>query len=139
MKEILRYVFIEGWQSEPHYQHKKLSERRYQDIKRIANTSMDPSGTTPSLWLFALKYTAFLLIHTSYASLNKAIPLTVSSGVTQHISILLQFSCYERLYICEDETSFPSQSREFFGRFVGFVENVEHALTLQFLLMIQTK
>ena len=94
---------------------------------------MDRTGTPPSLWLLALKYTAFLLNHTSCASLNKAIPLTILSGVTQDISILLRFHWYEHVYFREDETSFPSESGERSGRFVGFADNVGNALIFTIL------
>ena len=94
---------------------------------------MNRTGTPLSLWLLALKYTAFLLNHTSYSSLNKAIPMTILSGVTQDISVLLRFSWYEHVYFREDETSFPSESRERSGRFVGFVDNVGNALTFAIL------
>ena len=33
VKDILRYLFIEDWQSEPYHQHQKPAERRYQDLK----------------------------------------------------------------------------------------------------------
>ena len=55
---------------------------------------MDQTATPPSLWLLALKYTAFLLNHTSCPSLDNAIPLTVLTGITQDISILLRFHWY---------------------------------------------
>ena len=66
---------------------------------------MDYTGSPPSLWLLALKYTAFSLNHTSCPSLDKAIPMMVLSGVT-HISKLLHFRCYEHFYFQEDKTSF---------------------------------
>ena len=94
---------------------------------------MDWTGSLPSLWLLALKYTAFLLNHTSCASLDKAVPLTDLSGVTQDISIILRFHWYEKVYFPEDETSFPSESRERWGRFVGFADNVGNALTFAIL------
>ena len=131
--DILRYLFIEDWQSEPYHHHQNPAERRYQDIKRTANRLMDRTGSPPSLWLLALKYTAFLLNHTSCPSLDKAIPMTVLSGVTQDISILLHFRWYEKVYFREDETSFPSESGERSGRFVGFADNVGNALTFAIL------
>ena len=66
--DILRYLFIENWQSEPYHQHQNPAERRYQDIKRTANRLMDRTGSPPSLWLLALKYIAFSLNHTSCPS-----------------------------------------------------------------------
>ena len=41
VKDILRYLFIEDWQSEAYHQHQNPSERAYQDIKRISNRLLD--------------------------------------------------------------------------------------------------
>ena len=54
VKDILRYLFIDDWQSEPHYQHQNPAERRYQDLKRITNRILDRTGAPPELWLLAL-------------------------------------------------------------------------------------
>ena len=63
VKDILRYLFIDNWQSEPHYQHQNPAERRYQDLKRITNRILDRTGAPPELWLLALQYTSYLLNH----------------------------------------------------------------------------
>ena len=136
---ILRYLFIEDWQSEAYHQHQNPAERRYQDLKRIANRLMDRTGSPPSLWLLALQYTAFLLNHTSCASLDKAIPMTILTGVTQDISILLCFHWYEKVYFRANESSFPSESPEQSGYFVGFAENVGNALTFAILTIDTNK
>ena len=55
--------------------------------------------------------------------------MQVLNGVTQDISVLLHFHWYEHVYYCLDETSFPSESQEASGHFVGFADHVGHALT----------
>jgi hypothetical protein len=49
------------------------------------------------------------------------------------ISMLLCFCWYEPVYYKEYETSFPSESREGRGRFVGVSEHVGHAMTFKIL------
>ena len=44
VKDILRHYIISDWQSEPHYQHQNIAERRYQDIKKRTNKILDWSG-----------------------------------------------------------------------------------------------
>ena len=131
--DILRYLFIEDWQSEAYHQHQNPAERRYQDVKRISNRLLDRTGSPPSLWLLALKYTAYLLNHTSSQQLDGKVPLQVLTGITQDISALLRFHWYESVYFREDETSFPSETAESRGRFVGFADHVGHALTFAIL------
>ena len=133
VKDILRYLFIEDWQSEAYHQHQNPCERCYQDMKRIANRLLDRTDSPPSLWLLALKYTAYLLNHTSSQQLDGKVPLQVLTGVTQDLSALLRFHWYERVYYRVDESSFPSETAEACGHFVGFSENVGHALTFAIL------
>ena len=112
VKDVLCYLFIQDWQSEPYYQHQNPAEQRYQDLKRMANRIMDRTGCPPELWLLALKYVAFVLNHTACSAINDNVPLTYLTGVTQDISMLLRFHWYEKVYFLEEETSFPSESRE---------------------------
>ena len=133
VQDILRNLMIADWQSEPHQQQQNPAERRYQDVKRMTNTLLDRTGAPPSLWLLAMTYTCFVLNHTANGSIGYAIPLTVLTGITQDISPLLQFEWYEPVYYREEESEFPSKSRESFGWFVGIAEHVGHALTYMIL------
>ena len=133
VKDILRYLFIQDWQSEPYHQHQNPAERCYQDLKRTTNRLLDRTGSPPELWLLALKCTAFLLNHVATDSLNGRIPLGVLNGTTPDISMLLRFQWYEKVYYREEENSFPSTSTEKLGYFVGFVPNVGHAMTFAIL------
>ena len=76
---------------------------------------------------------AYLLNHTSCPSLENQIPLTFLDGTTQDIIALLCFHWFEPVYYCEDEASFPSESTECKGHFVGFADHVGHALTFAIL------
>ncbi len=99
----------------------------------MSNRLLDRTDSPPSLWLLAMQYTAYLLNHTASTHHNNDVPLQILTGVTQDISTLLRFSWYERLYYRVDETSFPSDSTEACGRFVGFSQNVGNTLTFAIL------
>ncbi|HEY9710825.1 MAG TPA: hypothetical protein V6D48_21645 [Oculatellaceae cyanobacterium] len=70
VQDILRNYIIGDWQSEPHQQHQNLAERRYQDVKRLANALLDRTGAPPSLWLLALTHACYILNHTANSSMN---------------------------------------------------------------------
>jgi hypothetical protein len=91
VKDILRHLMIRDWQSEPHQQHQNPAERRYQDIKRMANTLMDRSGSPALTWLLALMYACFVFNFTASASLNWITPMSVLTGSTPDISPLMRF------------------------------------------------
>lgn len=54
--------------------------------------------------------------------------------MTPDISIMLRFHFYEPVYYRVQEPTFPSQSREASGKFIGFSETVGHAMTFKVLL-----
>ena len=41
---ILRALFIDDWQSKPHYQHQNPAGRKIQTVKRGTNTLLDKTG-----------------------------------------------------------------------------------------------
>jgi hypothetical protein len=89
----------------------------------MTNTLLDRSGVLASTWLLAMAYVCFILNHTYNGSIC-SVPMTVVSGSTPDISPLLAFAWWEPLYYKVDDSSFPSDTREKRGRFVGIVENV---------------
>mmetsp|Transcript_5060 Transcript_5060/g.7746 ORF Transcript_5060/g.7746 Transcript_5060/m.7746 type:complete len:562 (-) Transcript_5060:1187-2872(-) len=131
--DLLRAYVISDWQSEPYQQHQNPCERRYQDLKRIVNRIMDRTNTPPTLWLLALCYVAFVLNHTALKSLNWITPIQVLLDSTPDISVLLRFFWYQPVYYKLDDTTFPSDSPELRGRFVGISETVGHTMTYQIL------
>ena len=132
VKDILRYLMIPNCQSEPYCQHQNPAERQYFTIKETTNRIMDWTGTPAFLWLEALKYTCYLLNHTICQSLD-AIPMQLLTGSTPDISTLLQFHWYQYVYCAKDDASFPSNSHEISGRFIGFADHVGHNLTYAIL------
>ncbi|CAJ1938442.1 unnamed protein product [Cylindrotheca closterium] len=133
VKDYLRWLCIDDWQSEPHRQNQNPAERRYQDIKRLANRILDQTGAPPSLWLLALRYASFVYNHTAVQSLGWLTPIQVLTGITPDISVLLRFAFYEKVYYRTEEPSFPSDSPESIGYMVGIAEHVGHAMTYKIL------
>ena len=64
--------------------------------KRLANKLLDQTGAPPSLWLLALGFACFVYNHTAVKSLSWKTPISVLTGVTPDISVLLRFSFYEK-------------------------------------------
>ena len=133
VQDYLRWLLIDDWQSEPYRQNQNPAERRYQDIKRLANRILDRTGAPDTLWLLAIKYASFVYNHSAVKSLNWKTPISVLTGTTPDISVLLRFAFYELVYYKNDEPSFPSESTESLGRIVGIAEHVGHALTYKIL------
>ena len=99
----------------------------------MTNRLLDWAGAPSSLWLLALMHVCFITNLAANASIGYAIPLQVLDGVTPDISSILQYDFYEPVYYKAHESSFPSESVEKLGRFVGVSENVGHALTFKVL------
>jgi hypothetical protein len=55
--------------------------------------------------------------------------MEILTGSTPDISPLLSFQWWEPVYFKLDDASFPSDSRERRGHFVGISEHVGHAMT----------
>ena len=133
VQDYLRWLYIDDWQSEPHRQNQNPAERRYQDIKRLANRIIDRTGAPPSLWLLALRYASFVYNHSAVESLGWRTPIETLTGTTPDISVLLRFHFYEKVYYKTQEPSFPSDSPESLGHMVGIAEHVGHAMTYKVL------
>jgi len=132
VQDILCILFIPAWQSEPHQQQQNPSERRYQYIKTTANRVMDRTGAPEFTWLLCLQYVCFLLNHVWDETL-KGIPITLLTGITTDISVLLRFFFWQKVYFKRVESKFPSKSTEVVGHIVGISEHVGHTLTWKIL------
>jgi hypothetical protein len=55
------------------------------------------------------------------------------TGTTNDISQLLYFSFYDPVYYHDDDSPFPSTSKECHGRWVGFSENMGNFMTFKIL------
>ena len=135
VKEILRALIIDDWQSEPNYQHQNFAEHRWKHLKRNTQWIMNHRNVPPECWLLALTWTADVMNHTAEKSLGWRIPLEVLSGQTIDISIVLCFLFWDVVYVPRYKgKDFQGQvgakkSDEIRGHFVGFAWDVGHALT----------
>jgi hypothetical protein len=131
--DIVRALFVRTWQSEPHQQQQNPAERRYQTVKTMSNTVLDRTGAPAHTWLLCLMYVCFILNFTVSSALNGGVPIQRATGFTNDISPLLRFCVSEPVYYKLDDPTFPSESREKLGRFVGIAEHVGHFMTFKIL------
>ena len=139
VKDILRALIIDAWQSEPHYQHQNFAENRWKHLQRNLNWVMNWRNVPAKFWLLCLIWVADVMNHTSEKSLGWKPPLQVLTGQTIDISILLCFMFWDIVYV----TRYPDhnysgevgseKSTEIRGRFVGFSWECGHALTFKIL------
>jgi Reverse transcriptase (RNA-dependent DNA polymerase) len=132
VKDILRTLCIDSWQSEPYNQQQNAAERRYQTIKRAANRILDRSGAPPYTWLLCLQYVCYLLNHTYNENIH-GVPIQRLNGDTPDISVLLRFHFWQKVYYRNVDVAFPSDSVENVGHIVGISEHCGHALTYRVL------
>ena len=85
------------------------------------------------MWLLCLIYVVFLLNHLATESLGWKTPLEVTTGQKTDVSAFLQFRWWEPVYYLADARTYPSESREKLGRWVGIAENQGDALTYMVL------
>ncbi|GAX18752.1 hypothetical protein FisN_26Hu045 [Fistulifera solaris] len=107
---------------------------RFKTSKWICDIVMDRSGAPDDLWFECLSHVADILNHT-YNRALKDVPLRVLNGNTPDISPFIRFRFFEKVYYRVDAHSFPSQSREDVGYFVGVSKNVGNAMTFKILTM----
>jgi hypothetical protein len=101
-------------------------------VKRMCNTILDHMGTPAYCWLLCLMYVCVILNNT-YALSIRATPLRMVTGTTNDISQLLYFSFYEPMYYHDDDSTFPSTSKECRDRWVGISENVGNFMMFKIL------
>ena len=131
--DFLCYYCIGQWQSEPYHQNQNFAEDRIDDVKRNTNTLMDRTGTPADLWFLCIMFVCFLLNNMAHPSLKWNTPMFALTGQRNDISMLLCFVWYQPVYYKVYERSFPSDSTEGRGRFVGISEHVGHKMTFKIL------
>ena len=132
IKDILRTYIIQAWQSEPYHQNQNPAERRYQDIKKMVNVILQRTGAPAYTWLLCLMYVCYIMNNIWCDSIN-GVPLRECTGSTNDISPLLYFDFWEPVYYYDDDSDFPSESKELRGRWVGISEHCGHTLTFKIL------
>ena len=135
--DLLRSLFIKQNESEPYHQHQNKAEQRYGVVKRYINTLMNLTGAPAHCWLLCMLYVCNLLNATAFPALGVLTPLQALTGQVPDISHFFHFSFWEPIYYKVDESepdhSFPSQSNEKRGHWVGFADNKGDHLTWKIL------
>eukprot|EP00934_Nitzschia_sp_Nitz4_P007597 Nitzschia sp. Nitz4//scaffold540_size3482//2825//3466//NITZ4_009267-RA/size3482-processed-gene-0.4-mRNA-1//1//CDS//3329554263//7587//frame0 len=133
VRDILRALHIRDWTSEAHYQHQNHAERRYRDLKTTTNLIFNLTGAPAESWVYCLQYVAYILNHTATRSIGWRTPIEKLTGSTPDISAITKFRFWEPVYFSTHDPSFPSDSTELLGHFLGFAPNVGHSLTFHVL------
>ena len=92
------------------------------------------TGSPDNNWFLAIIYVFYTLNHAISPLLHWRIPLEQLTGITPDITSLLRFQWYEPVYYKQNNTHFPSNTREKEGRFVGIAENIGYDMTYKILL-----
>ena len=125
VKDLCRALFIDTWQSEPHYQHQNFAERRWGNLKFNTEWYMNWRDVKPYAWLLCLEWCADVMNMTAEKSLGWRTPLEVLTGQTTDISIMLCFLFWDVVYVPRYEGKDYSnqigskKSSEIRGRFVA--------------------
>jgi hypothetical protein len=73
------------------------------------------------------------MLNKAFSEVIQSTPLCQAYGTDNDISPMLYFSFYEPVYYLVDETTFPSESKELRGQWVGVSKNVGHFMTYKIL------
>ena len=138
--DILRNLVIGDWQSKPYYENQNPAERRYQQVKHMANMLLDRTGAPAHTWLLCVLHTVRILNILATESLEWKTPFQLLWGQTPDISEFFQFEFWEPVYFATGESlsyaghvSFPSSANEEKGRFVGLADGVGDKFTYKVL------
>eukprot|EP00984_Skeletonema_dohrnii_P031889 scaffold24984_cov234-Skeletonema_dohrnii-CCMP3373.AAC.1 len=134
VKDILRTLFIEDWQSEAYFHHQLFVERMIQELKKFSNWVLNWSDAPPEAWFSVFEYVTFIMNRTAKETLDWRTPVEALTGQTPDISMLLHFTFWEPVFIKNYQGSgknFPSESNEIIVRFIGFSEDIGHSCTFK--------
>ena len=98
VKQILRSIIIDDWQSKPYHEHQNPVEHCYQTVKHKVNTVMNMTGAEAYAWLLCLLWFLYILNWIACGAIGGKIPLTRLTGQTQDISHLFQVVFWVKVY-----------------------------------------
>lgn len=90
-----------------------MTERQVQEVKSATHTVVDSSGCPKWAWLLAMTYVCFVLNHAARRSLGWKTPHAVATGHENDLSIVLRFSFWEPVFVCDREAHFPDSWEAF--------------------------
>ena len=94
VKDLLRALFIDDWQSEAYQKHQNKTKNRYQTVKRLTNTVLSRTGVPAYFWLLCMMHVCFVLNHTYNFTVGN-VPLNAATGSTCDIIPLMRFNFFE--------------------------------------------
>ena len=127
----LRMLWIRLWFSEACCHHQNLLERKWQTFKRLANGAMDGTDAPPHPWFLCMTCLCFMLNRTSDATLRGKQPIHVATGSAGDVSPTPAFKWMQPVHFKANDVSFPEDSPEELGCFVGVAKSVGHAMTFK--------
>ena len=89
---------------------------------------MDRGRARAFTWLLALTYVCLVLNHLWNETIGD-VPLAMATGQPVDISPIIRATFWERVLYRDGDESFPSDSCEETGRFVGIAPHVGHVMT----------
>ncbi|MGH7973894.1 MAG: hypothetical protein ACREBR_00110, partial [bacterium] len=127
IKKICRNAYIPQSTTETYHPWQNPTERRTQEIKKVADYFMDTSCAPVKAWSHALMHAAWCLNRLATKSLGYITPYEYARGETPDLSVL-QFNFWEQLYYLDPLSRFPQPS-ERPGRFLGIADYIGDAMT----------
>jgi hypothetical protein len=97
------------------------------------------TGAPDYCWLLVLQYVRDIMNLTAVQSLDWKTPLESLTGQVPDTSIALLFQFYDEVYYKAEPASFPHDTVEKKGYFVGFAHDVGHAMTFKVLDAVSLK
>lgn len=121
--------------TELHHQHQNFAKHCIATIETNKNNVLTVSemGAPNSTWLLCDTDICYEFNHIAHKSLDNRTPMEILKGLTNDISVLLQFSFLEPVYHRIVGATLPSDSIKKHGCFVGITDSVGDALTYKIL------
>ena len=134
MQDILRHFAVAQYCSKPHQQNQNPPEHRIQNLKKKINMLLDRTGSPADTWLLCALYVIDLQNHlASHSAQGNITPIQKAFGFVPDISKFLQFHWWQQVLYKHDTASFPSETYEGIGCFVGIANNIGDVLTYHVL------
>ena len=127
----LRMLWIRLWFSKACHHNQNLFERKWQTFKRLVDGVTDRTNAPPHLRFPCMTHLCFMLSQTSDAALQGKQTIHVATGSVGDMSPMLAFRWMQPVHFKANGVSFPKESPEELGHFVGTAEDVGHAMTFK--------
>ena len=100
-----------------------------QDYQILYQYSHEQIWYPINCWLLCLIYVCHLLNHIAFSALDGKMPIFALTGITPDIFIILLFTFYQPAFYATYDQTFPSESEERPGYWVGIGDHCGDAMT----------